>query len=969
MVIEINYPKSLLFLCVILSAQVSIAQYYDTGEDPASLKWMQIKTDHFTVIYPKSYGSGGITFAKALDEAYIKLDPFFPEKKVKIPVIIHSYSSNSNGYVAWAPRRMEIYPTPQQNSIPLEHHEQLAIHELTHVMQMESLNSGFSKVMSFILGEQAIGAVSSLIPLWYFEGGAVFTESMLTESGRGRIPSFQKQLKAIAVEKGGMYKYDKILNGSYRNYIPSYYESGYQMVTWSLTKYDPQIWNKTLSFTGAQPFTLNPVNISLSRNSGLTKRRLFKEAFDSLGLIWIKDVSKNNDIPFEIISPDKKGKYVNYYSPEFVSPDTILAIKTSLSSPPAFVLINPAEKSEKRIYTPGSMNPWFISYGKNKLVWVENQPDPRWDNRSYSVIKKMELKNKHVKQLSHRSRYFAASVSPDGSTIAAIENTTNNINNIAFIDAETGKLLQSIPTPGNVYLQHPQWSEGGEKITFISLTDKGEGILSYTLNDHKWETLIEEGREDLQSTFLRNDSLFYISSFSGTDNIYLQTPDKNIKPVTRSRFGTIDLCLAGEKILFSDYSSMGNNVSIMSLTSLSRKITEYLSSSSFLINRSDIVANTNENITDNEYYPEPYRKWQHLIRFHSWMPFYADIEEIKTDPASVRPGVSLLTQNHLSTLVSSVGYEYSNEKEHLFHSRVTWKGWYPVVDLRLKWGNSPKIAKLGEAVSDPSEIQPGISFSNAISLPLRFSSGAFAKFIRPSFTADYKNDYIYLSDEGAYDYGQTIISGRLYFSNYHKSAFRDIYPRWAQSFDVNYSFAPLDKDIYGSLISLKTSFYFPGIFPNNGIKIRFEKEKQLPSKYLFGNRVSYPRGYKNLNSEELQLLSADYVMPLVYPDFNISSLLYLKRIRTGIFYDYAVGTGNTYYDLTTSGLVPNAYHDYEESFRSFGFELLADFHILRIPFMISSGVQAAWKDIDDKPTFELLFNIDLFGMILGKGSI
>ena len=59
----------------------------------------------------------------------------------------------------------------------------------------------------------------------------------------------------------------------------------------------------------------------------------------------------------------------------------------------------------------------------------------------------------------------------------------------------------------------------------------------------------------------------------------------------------------------------------------------------------------------------------------------------------------------------------------------------------------------------------------------------------------------------------------------------------------------------------------------------------------------------------------------------------------------------------------------KRAFRSFGFDLLADFHVLRIPFMISGGVQAAWKNINETPTFELLFNIDLFGMILGKRSI
>ena len=256
---------------------------------------MQIKTGRFTVIYPETYGSGGMAFAQSLEEAYSKLVSLFPERKFKIPVVIHNFSTQSNGYVAWAPRRMEIYPTPAQNTIPLDPERQLAIHELTHVFQMESLNEGFSKAMSLILGEQFTGIVASLLPLWYLEGNAVFAESALTESGRGRSPSFQKQLKAIAVEQGSMYKYDKIVNGSYKDYIPDHYQSGYQMVTWALAKFDPQIWNRVLNYTAKQPFTINPVNISLSRSAGITKKSLFKETFDTLKTIWIKDVSENNE--------------------------------------------------------------------------------------------------------------------------------------------------------------------------------------------------------------------------------------------------------------------------------------------------------------------------------------------------------------------------------------------------------------------------------------------------------------------------------------------------------------------------------------------------------------------------------------------------------------------------------------------------------------------------------------------------
>ncbi len=144
----------------------------------------------------------------------------YPRLKFRIPVIIHNYTTNSNGYVAWAPSRMELYPTPEMNSIPLNPDRQLATHELTHVLQMESLNKGFTKVMSVLTGQQFTGIVSALLPLWFLEGDAIFSESVLTQSGRGRNASFQKELKALVVEKGNLYKYDKMVNGSFSELRP-----------------------------------------------------------------------------------------------------------------------------------------------------------------------------------------------------------------------------------------------------------------------------------------------------------------------------------------------------------------------------------------------------------------------------------------------------------------------------------------------------------------------------------------------------------------------------------------------------------------------------------------------------------------------------------------------------------------------------------------------------------------------------
>lgn len=961
-----KYQILFMLAFLLFNNRYSTAQYYNTGQDPSSLKWLQIKTGRFRVIYPESYGTEGIQFAKSLDEAYSKLTTIFPEKKFRIPVVIHNYSTVSNGYVAWAPRRMELYPTPEQNSIPLDNRSQLAIHELTHVFQLVSLNQGFSRVMSLFLGEQFTGIPALLLPLWYFEGNAVFAETLLTESGRGRTPSFQQELKAITLENDKIYKYDMIVNDSYKTYVPDHYQSGYQMVTYALAKEGMQVWNKTLDYTAKKPYLLDPVNISLSGNAGLTKKKLYKETFDTLKSVWSKELAEKQIITYEQVNPPKQGEYGNYYSPVYAGNDSVIAIKTSMKDPSSFVLINTSDKSEKWLHTPGQMYPYTLSYAAGKIVWVENKPDPRWENRNYSVIRIMDLKTKDTRLLSLRSRYMAVSISPDGSVIAAIENTIDNLNNLVLIDTRSGAVIRSVESPRNASLQRPQWEQAGKKISVISLTEDGEGVLSYSIEDQKWELLIEHGRDDLQTSLLRNDSLFYISSVSGTDNVYLKVPGNKTRCLTRSKYGIKDIFLKENNILFSNYSAAGYDICLAGLNDVSDITDNDNASPSFLINRFDREHISSGTVEPSVYKPEPYRKYKHLFRFHSWMPFYADTEEIKNDPASVRPGITLLSQNQLSTLTTALGYEYTEEKEHLLHSQLIWKGWYPVFESRIDYGGDPGISASGESVSRPEDIKKGLRSLNSVNIPLRFNTGKFSQYIQPSVSYDYRNNYIYVKKEGKYDYGQGFLSGRLYVSNYYRSSMRDIYPKWAQTIDINYYFAPLNSDIYAHATSVKTSFYTPGLLPNNSIKFRFEKEKQGKSVYTLKNRISFPRGYKNIISKDIDFLSVDYAFPLAYPDFNISSLMYLKRIRCSLFGDYASGTDNYYLKETNTGLAFDYRHDYRETFRSFGFELLADFHLLRLPFMISGGVQTSWIDIAENPVFEILFNIELFGMAISR---
>ena len=959
--------RSVLSLFFILSvSRIVSGQYYDTGQDPANLKWLQIKTDRFRVIYPEKYGALGIEFARSLDKAYSDLGAIFPERKFRLPVVIHNYTTESNGYVAWAPKRMEIYPTPEQNSIPLDANRQLALHELTHVYQMESLNKGFTKAMSVILGQQFTGIVAALLPQWFMEGEAVYAESVLSESGRGRSSSFQKALKAIAVEKGKMYRYDKIVNGSFRDFIPDHYQSGYQIVAWTNAKYNSQTWDKALRFTANAPFLLNPINLSLRSTTDMNKRKLFLETFDTLGKAWTEENQHNKSIIYDILNPSKRRNFANYYSPVKINDNSYIAVKTTLYNPPEFVSINTLTKKEERIHVPGYMYPYYISAGNMMLAWVELQTDPRWYNRNYSVIKILDLKNNTTKQLTWKTRYMSAAVSPDGKRVAATENTPENKNNLVLINTGTEKNFISVPVPGNAYLQKPQWSADGSEISFITLTENGEGIRSFRVSDQSWRTLIEERPEDFQSSFLRNDSLFYVSSSSGTENIYVLSPEKKLVRLTNSRFGATDFLIMGSNVMFCDYSSSGNNFCITNFSDAQPEDLNH-DPSFFLIDKIKTPEKTLISESEKKYSPEKYRKWQHLFGFHSWMPFYADLDAIQSDPLSVKPGLTLMSQNQLSTLITTAGYEYSNGL-HKLHSQITWQGWYPVLESRIDYGDSPLVDSLDYNARDQSFARPGISFTNTLSIPLIFRAGKFSLFIRPSLSVKYDNNYLYSAVNHSYDYGQTQFAGRFYFSNSYTTAERDIYPRLAQVVDIYYAWSPFDREYYGSDLTFRTAFYFPGFLKNHSLKIRFENEFQTAVSFadLHFNITNFPRGYKNIICEDITFLSGDYIAPLIYPDINLASFLYLKRIRAGLFFDYAEGTNNYYLDQKDGGYSIKEIRKKTETFTSYGAELIADFHVLRLPYMVSAGVQAAWLKGEKVPILEAIFNINIYGMNIGK---
>ena len=97
--------------------------------------------------------------------------------------------------------------------------------------------------------------------------------------------------------------------------------------------------------------------------------------------------------------------------------------------------------------------------------------------------------------------------------------------------------------------------------------------------------------------------------------------------------------------------------------------------------------------------------------------------------------------------------------------------------------------------------------------------------------------------------------------------------------------------------------------------------------------------------------SADYVLPFLYPDLELSALVYLKRIRGAFWADHMVGTNVVV-------LEPDPHYE-DKNFTTVGLDLIADLNIARIRFPLSVGGRVIYEPSTGRTSLEWIYSIDI----------
>ncbi|MFW5774181.1 MAG: hypothetical protein ACOCWD_05815, partial [Tangfeifania sp.] len=509
--------KLIVLFVLIIPVKFSFAQYFQTGQDPASIDWRQINTDNFQVIYPDYYEPQAQELAGKLEKVYELGAYSLAHHPKKISVILHTQTVVSNGLVGWAPKRAEFYTTPHQSIYPQDWLEQLVLHEYRHVVQIDKINSLIPGLIKAILGEQGTALIfGAYLPWWFIEGDAVVTETALSKHGRGRFPSFLMEHRAQVVQKD-VFTYDKAYFGSYRDFVPNHYKLGYYIVGAARDRYGSKIWEDAVTYAGKKPLSIYPLNKVLKEQTGFKKDELYQSVFDSLKNVWVAEDEKFSPAEYSVISPSS-GKFTSYIYNHWLNDSEVISLKESFEEIPSFVKIDEKGK-ENRLFFPGNIFNESASSSGNRIVWSEQIPDLRWQHSGKSLLRLFNTQTKQKIEISPEFKSFSPALSENNDKLVVVETDFSSNYYLSVYSVPEGKLIDRFQTPENNYFFSPIWMNENE-VAAIILGKEGKRLATIDLKNGESEILLKKELGDIKHLRLSGRYIYFISSYSGKNSLY-----------------------------------------------------------------------------------------------------------------------------------------------------------------------------------------------------------------------------------------------------------------------------------------------------------------------------------------------------------------------------------------------------------------------------------------------------------------
>ncbi len=857
------------------------------GGNVPAIKWKQINTSKAKLIFPTGLDSQANRMANLIQLLDTATGATIGGPQRRWNIVLQNQTTIPNAYVRMAPIMSELYMTPPQDNFStgsLRWDDNLVIHEQRHMQQFSNFNKGISKLFSFFLGQEGqLLANGIFIPDYFFEGDAVWQETLVSAQGRGRMPSFLNDFKSLWLGQK-KYHWMKYRSGSLKDLVPDHYQIGYILVAYGYEKYGSGFWNKVtddaVRFKGL-------FNKAIERHSGVPFKQFRNDAIDFFKqrAVFEEDVLAKNGVTNEFsfyhnfITGVARNNVIDYAFPYYMNNDSIIVSKKSYKEVSTFYLL--ANGKEEKIKTKHFTLDDYYSYRNGKIVYASFQSDPRWTNRDYSVIQVLDIRTKQQKQLTNRSKYFSPDINAEGTEVLAVSVNANGTNNLHRIDAATGNIIAVVPNPVNYFFTQTKYIDAASAVSAIRNPEGNMALVKVDLTTGATDLLTSFSFNVMGFPCVKGDTVYFSMMNKNADKIFALTlHNKKLFRLTNNLNGVYQPAVNDKgDMLFISNTAGGNR-----LTQINSKQAEWKP-----VNRMDFISTTSlytsavplakpgskilDGVQDIKNAVSKYKKSFQLFNFHSRRPVFDDPEYRYT----------FYSDNVLSSFSSQLTYTYNrNDKSHTAGFSGVFGGWLPLLSLGAEESFNRTI---DTAVGRPPLIFNSATVKTGFAVPLNFVGGRTNKFL--NIGAGYNvEQYAYrgvtknVFNNKSINYANAFFS----FSNVSRQAKQHINPRWAQAVSFNYRHAFTYSESHKMVAN--AALYLPGIAVNHSLVIQaaYQKRDTLPD--LFSNIFSYARGYQALSTRQMYKLGVNYHFPLLYPDWGIAGILYFQRIRANSFFDY-----------------------------------------------------------------------------------
>ncbi len=986
------------FAILLVAANALMGQFYLTGEDPSGVKWKRVNSGNYKVIYPAGADSMAFRYITLLEQyrpfvmAGLKVNP------KPVPVILHPFTTRSNGMVTWAPKRMELYTTPPAGGgYPQRWDEQLAVHESRHVGQMSIFTKGIYKPLGWLLGEQITGlGIGVYTSKWLLEGDAVIAETELTASGRGRSAAFLEYYRTSFLN-GDYRSWSRWRFGSNKYYTPDHYALGYMVISAGRAKSESYTYTGDLMGYYVRRF-YNPdiKNYAHKKITGLSLKQLAKESFKYHTELWKDEYNArgNYDSSRQIVGK-RSRYYTQFISTAPVNADTLLSVRRAYDRASELVMLGTdslflaRHPSGVKRLRPFSSSAGRLEVVGNKVYYIETVGDKRWDLAAYNDLFVYDLESGKIKRLTHKRAYYDPSANSTSDKLAVVEYPNFGGSRIVILDM-AGSELHSLTAPENGQLTEVEWSGNG--LYALAITERGMGIYHISLcgKESEWVSVLNSGYRNISNLGVEGDVIYFDSDVSGVNSLYAYDVEmQQLSSIAKAPFSATNPQLYGDRLFYSNLdlggyypvyapykptSASGEDAGLSGTINvevsegilksnydypvaqmLSSQAKSYFKSRDLLPDScSSIVLDSLE--YKRKYHSRPYRKGLHLFRIHSWGPVYYNVDKITQGSYdkwydAVSLGATIYSQNTQGTAVSMLGYSYRSGF-HAAHASFEYSGWMPVFKVEAHFNHDHRIiCKVVEAgdtklVDAKESSDPLFELKVRSYLPLYFNSRGWQRGFIPQLLWKYDNHKFYTAKKDDYKSRNQLSFSAQYYQM-RPVATAAIFPRWGFNVAFSGAVSPAGAENFGSVYAANAYFYLPGLDVKQGLKLSAAYQYQdTDGKYYYlDNLVGMPRGFEDQYAPNYFKVSADYAIPVNFKGADLGFLGYYKRLQIIPFADYARLKDD-------KGSI---------ALKSFGADLLVDGYLFKIGVPLSIGVRyARTNNPQERNHVALLFSASLY---------